>query len=92
MSHRSVCRWVAKFIISNEHLKDADRQGRPATVTTKHYIVEIHQILQKDVRYIVRQLAQMTNLSLVIVSWYFEKKNLMPRKINARLILLLFSN
>lgn len=58
MSHRSVCRLVAKFKIRYKHLKDANRQGRPSTFTTKHYIVEIHQILQKDVIYTLRQLAR----------------------------------
>ena len=47
MSHRSVCRWVAKSKTGYEHLKDAARQGRPATVTTNNNIVKIHQISQK---------------------------------------------
>lgn len=45
MSQRSVYRWVAKFKTGYEHLKDATRQGRPATVTTNNSIVKIHHIL-----------------------------------------------
>lgn len=45
-----------------EHLKDAARQGRPATVLINNNIVKIHQFLQKDVRYTLRQLACVTNL------------------------------
>lgn len=44
MSHRSVCRWVSKFITGYEHFKDAARQVGPATVTTNNYIVKIQQI------------------------------------------------
>ena len=35
MSHRTVCRWVAKFGAGQQQLKDATRPGRPATATTK---------------------------------------------------------
>ena len=35
MSHRTVCRWVAKFSAGQQQLKDAARQGCPATTTTK---------------------------------------------------------
>lgn len=70
MSHRSVCRWVSKFITGYEHFKDAARQVGPATVTTNNYIVKIQQILQKDAKYTVSQLAQMTNLSLACVEFW----------------------
>lgn len=39
MSHRSVCRLVAKFKIRYNHLKDADRQGRPSNI----YIQTLHR-------------------------------------------------
>ena len=35
MSHRTVCRWVAKFSAGQQQLKDTARPGRPATNTTK---------------------------------------------------------
>ena len=35
ISHRTVCRWVAKFSAGQQQLKYAPRPGRPATTTTK---------------------------------------------------------
>lgn len=45
MSHKSVC----------GHLRDAAPQGRPATVTANNTVVKIHQFLQRDAKYTVRQ-------------------------------------
>lgn len=70
MFHRSVCGWVAKFKPGFEHLKYVARQVGPAAVTTNNYIVKIQQILQKDAKYTVSQLAQMTNLSLACVEFW----------------------
>jgi hypothetical protein len=53
-----------------KHLKDAVRQGRPATVTTNN-IVKFHQILQKDTAYTVRQSARMADLSLARIHGFF---------------------
>ena len=38
MSHRAVCRWVAKFSAGQQQPKDGPRPGRPATTTTKSNI------------------------------------------------------
>ena len=58
MSYRMVCRWVAKFPRGQQQLKDAAHTGRSATTnTTKGNIEKIHNILQKDARFTVRQLA-----------------------------------
>ena len=64
MSHRTVCRWVAKSSAGQQQLKDAARPGRPATTTTIGNIEKIQNILKTDARFTVRQLARMTNLSL----------------------------
>ena len=53
MSHRTVCRWVAKFSAGQQQLKDAARPGRPATITTKGYIEKIQNILKTDARFTV---------------------------------------
>ena len=53
MSHRTVCRWVAKLSAGQQQLKDAARPGRPATTTTKGYK---SNILKTDARFTVRQL------------------------------------
>ena len=85
MSHRTVCRWVAKIRAGQQQLKDAARPGRPATTTTKGNIEKIRNILKTDARFTVRQLARMTNLSLARVHAIL-KKHLKVRKINARWI------
>lgn len=59
MFHRSVCRWISKFITGCAHFKDAARQVCPATVTTNNYIVKTRQFLQKDAKYTVSQLVRM---------------------------------
>lgn len=85
MSHRSICRWVAKFKTGQQQVKDATRPGRPATTTTKSNIEKIRNMLNKDARYTVRDLARLTNLSLARVHGIL-KKHLQLRKINARWI------
>ena len=85
MSYRTVCRWVAKFSAGQQQLKDATHQGRPVTTTTKGNIEKICNILKTDARFILRQLAQMTNLSSAR-DHAILKKRLKVRKINARWI------
>ena len=85
MSYMTICRWVARFKSGHQQLKDAAHTGRPATTTTKQNISRIRQILEKDARYTVRQLARMTSLTLARVHWIL-KKHLELRKMNARWI------
>jgi hypothetical protein len=73
----TICRWVAC-------LKDAAHTGRLAT-TTKHNIELIRQILEKDARYTVRQLAIMAGLSLARIHCIL-KKHLKLGNINSRWI------
>ena len=61
LSHRTVCRWVAKISAGQQQLKDAARPGRPATTTTNGNIEKIQNILKTDARFTIRQLARMTN-------------------------------
>ena len=35
MSHRTVCRWIAKFCAGQQQLKDAARPGRPQQLRPK---------------------------------------------------------
>ena len=58
MSYRTICRWVAKFRRGYQQLKDAQQQQQ-LKVTSK----KMRNILQKDARFPVRQLARLTNLS-----------------------------
>ena len=57
MSHRSVCRLVAKFKAGKQDLKDAAHSGRPPTTATKSNIQKITYLLNQDARYTVRNLA-----------------------------------
>ena len=41
MSHRSVCKWVAKVMDDQQDLKDAARSGRPPITPTKSNIKKI---------------------------------------------------
>ena len=54
ISHRFVCRWVAKFKASQQDLKDAARSGCPPTTTTKSNIKKITNLLNQDVQCTVR--------------------------------------
>ena len=85
MSHRTVCRWVARFSAGQQQMKDAARPGHPAITTTNGNIEKIRNILKTDAQFTVRQLARMTNLSLARVHAIL-KKHLKVRKINARWI------
>ena len=76
---------LAKFSAGQQQLKDAAGPGHPARTTTKGNIEKIRNILKTDVRFTVRQLARMTNLSLARVHAIL-KKHQKVRKINARWI------
>lgn len=57
--HHEVCDIYGNGQMSREyvcgHLRDAAPQGRPATVTANNTVVKIHQFLQRDAKYTVRQ-------------------------------------
>ena len=74
MSYRTNCRWVAKLRRGQQQLKDASHTGRAVTTTTKSNIEKIRNILQKDARFTVRQLARLTNLSLARVHGILKKQ------------------
>jgi transposase len=73
VSYMTVCRLVGRFKSGHQQLKDAAHTGGPATTTTKHNLERIRQILKKDTRYTVRQLARMTNLLLACVHCILKK-------------------
>ena len=63
MSHRSVCRWGAKFKAGRQDLKDAARLGcpPPATTTSKSNIKKITDLLNLDTQNTVTDLTQLAN-------------------------------
>ena len=78
MSHRSVCRWLARFKMLPVH-------GRPPTAAPKSNIKKITNLLNEDVPYTVRHLTRLANLSLAQVHDILLKHPKL-RKINARWI------
>ena len=78
--YSTVCRWVAKFKSRVQQLKDAARPGRTATTTTEYKIKNICDLLEKDARFTVRQLARFTNRPLSQV--HDILKHLKLKKIN----------
>ena len=73
MSHRLVCRWVAKLKAGQQDLKDAARSRRPLTSTTKNNIKKITDLLNQDARYTVKDLARLANFSLARVHGILRK-------------------
>ena len=61
MPYRTICRWIAKSRSGQEQLKNAPHTGSPATTTTRSNIEKSQNIIQKDARFTVRQLARLTN-------------------------------
>ena len=59
----TVYRWFTKFSSGQESVKDARYLGKPRSAVTKKIsnISKIKSIIEKDARFTVRQLAQMTN-------------------------------
>ena len=67
-------RWVTKFSTGQTSVKDAPYSGRPRSAVTKSNIYKIKSINEKDARFTVRQLIQMTNFGLAYV--HFILKNI----------------
>ena len=85
MSHRSVCRWLAKFNAGQQDLKDAATSDCPPTTTTKSNIMKITDLLNQNARYTIGDLVQVANFPLARVQGIL-RKHLKLRKINARMI------
>ena len=85
MSHRSVCRWLAKFNAGQQDLKDAATSDCRPTTTTKSNIMKITSLLNQNARYTIGDLVQVANFSLARVHGIL-RKHLKLRKINARMI------
>ena len=73
MSFSTVYRWFTKFSSGQESVKDAPFSGRLRSVVTKSNINKIKSITEKNARFTVRQLTQMTNLALASVHFILKK-------------------
>ena len=67
MSFSTVYRRIIKFSSGQETVKDAPYSGRPRSAATKSNINKIKSIIEKNARFTVRQLTQMTNLGLASI-------------------------
>ena len=74
MSFSTLFRWFTKFICSQESVKDAPYSGITRSAITKSNINKLKFIIEKDAPFTVRQLMQMTNLSLASVHFILKKR------------------
>ena len=82
---------VYRIQFRQDSVEDAPYSGRLRSGGTKSINNKIKYIIEKDVRFTVRQLVQMTNLGLASVH-FILKKILMVTKISARWICYLLTN
>ena len=68
MLFSTVYRWFTKFSSNQESVKDAPYSERTRSAVTKSNINNIKSIIEKDARFTVRQLAQMTNGFIISIS------------------------
>ena len=85
MSYRTVLRWIARFRSGQESLKDNAKSGRPKTSSSKVNVEKIKEILMKDGRYTMRQIACLVGISLARTH-HIVKHVLKMKKICARWI------
>lgn len=71
MSFSTVYRWFIKFSTGQESVKDAPYSERLRSAVTKSNINEI--IIEKDARFTVRQLVQITKIGLASVHFILKK-------------------
>ena len=73
MSHRTVCRRVAKFSDGQQQLKDAARRGRPAATTTKSNIEKNPKYPQNCCSIHRKKIGWNDNFVVSKSSWNFEE-------------------
>ena len=73
MSFSTVYMCFTKSSSGQESVKVIPYSGRPRSAVTKSNIYKIKFIIEKDARFTVRQLAQMTNLGLASVHFILKK-------------------
>ena len=63
LSYRGVCRWVASFSAGRDSTKDEHRTGRPISITDKYHVEKVKELIDKDRRYTVEEIAQELDIS-----------------------------
>ncbi|XP_060594912.1 histone-lysine N-methyltransferase SETMAR-like [Ruditapes philippinarum] len=85
VSERTVQRWIVKFKSGTESLNDASGRGRKHTVVTKNNIKKVQELINKEARYTVSEIAKYTGTSTGS-TFTILKKHLKVKKIAARWI------
>ena len=83
MSYDTVRRWKKKFESGVESIKNAPKSGRPKSASRKEIVSKIKEIIEKDARFTVRDIARKVGIPLSTVHLIL-KKHLKVRKISAR--------
>ena len=79
----TICRWIKKFKDGESVIKDGHRSGRPTTSVTKSHVAAVKELIEKDGRYAVQDIAGQLGISQGSVHTILTKK-LRLRKICAR--------
>ena len=83
VSYDTVRRWKKKFESGVESIKNAPKSGRPKSAFRKEIVSKIKEIIERDARFTVRDIARKVGISLSTVHLIL-KKHLKVRKISAR--------
>ena len=79
----TICRGFKKFKDGESVIKDGRRPGRPTTSVTKSHVAAVKELIEKDGRYAVQDIARQLGISQGSVHIILTKK-LGLRKICAR--------
>lgn len=82
-SHGMIHKWFTEFRYGRTDTNDAERSGRPKEVTTEEMVNKIHDIVLADRRVKLREIAEMTGISMERVGNILHQE-LGMRKLSAR--------
>lgn len=85
VSYRTVARWISKFKCGMESVKDAPKSGRKKTAITPKNIQKVKDLIARDARYTVGNIARFVGISVGSVHTIL-KKILKVRRLTARWI------
>jgi transposase len=74
MKKTAVYRWVIRFSEERERVTDEERSERPATSRTEENIAKVHQIMCKNRRLTVRNIAEQANIYRKIVRTFLTEE------------------
>ena len=72
MSYDTVGRWKNRFESDVEVIKNAPKSGRPKFASRKEIVSKIKEIIERDVRFTVRDIARKVSISLSTVHLIME--------------------